>query len=47
MIIHSGVCSLDGRVLRKVGDPREKSIKKIGKSTVTDVRSTANGSEIS
>ena len=45
MVIHSGVGSLDWRLLRKVGEPCEKSLKKIGKSTVTDVRSTANGFE--
>ena len=45
MVIHSGVGSLDGRVLRKIGEPCEKSIKKIGKSTVIDIRSIANGSE--
>ena len=45
MVNHSGVGSLNGRLLRKVGEPCEKSLKKIGKSIVTDVRSTANGSE--
>ena len=45
MAIHRGAGSLDGRILRKISEPCEKSTKKISKSTVTDIRSIANSSE--
>ena len=43
-LCHRGAGSLDGRVLRKIIVPCEKSLTKISKSTVTNVRSNANSS---